>query len=75
MATAGETRRGNLTQAEFAADASDLFALPLAVPQHELISRRRIMPCAVGIELHFAAGFAAPARQPDSPFTLAIIPA
>ena len=42
MAAAGETPSCNLTQAELAADSSNLFALALAIAQHELISRRRV---------------------------------
>src|SRR5229473_780448 len=64
MAAAGEPRGGNLAQAQLTADASDFLALPLAVAQHELVARRGVAPCAVGVELHFAAVLAAPARQP-----------
>jgi hypothetical protein len=67
VAAAGKTRRDNLTQAELATDASDLFALPLAIAQHEFISRRRITSRAASIKLYFATGSAAPARQPFHP--------
>src|ERR1700680_3038831 len=63
MAAAGEALSRDLTQAELAADAADLFSLPLAFAQHELISCRRITPRAVGIKLHLATGSAAPTRQ------------
>jgi hypothetical protein len=64
MAAASKAPSCNLAQAELAADASYLFALPFAIAQHQLISGRRIPPRAFDIELHFAAGTAAPARQP-----------
>src|SRR6266851_1762147 len=64
MAAAGQACCSNLAQAELAADAADFPALPLAVAQHELVARRRVAPCAVGVELDFAAARTAPARQP-----------
>ena len=67
VAAAGETPSCNLTQAELAADSSNLFALALAIAQHELISRRRVTPRAAGIKLYFATGSAALARQPFHP--------
>src|SRR5258708_32425083 len=67
VAAAGQARSGNLAQTELATDAADFFALPLAVAQHQRIARRRIVPCALGVELDFAATFTAPARQPIHP--------
>jgi len=64
MAPTGEAPSCYLAQAEFAPDPPDLFALTFAITQHQLIPGRRITPRAFGIELHFAAGTATPARQP-----------
>jgi hypothetical protein len=50
MAAAGKAPSCNLAQAELAADASYLFALPFAIAQHQLISGRRIPPRAFGAE-------------------------
>jgi len=55
VAAAGQPRGIDLAQPEFPADATNIFALPLTFTKHELISCRRISPCALGIELHFAA--------------------
>ena len=63
MAATGETRSGDLTQAELAADPSDVSALSLAIAQHEFISRRSVTPCTFRIEFHLAAAPAPPARK------------
>src|SRR5208282_6451958 len=52
---------GDLAQAELVPDAADFLGNSLA--QHQLVAGGRVAPRALGVELDFAAGSTAPARE------------
>ena len=63
MAAAGEAGGGNLTEAELPANAVNVLANPLAVAQHQRITRSGITPGATGVEFDFTTVRATPTAQ------------